>query len=180
CGAADDDDEGHTTDRLSQDGRQRRGTDAETENRYQDDVTDDVEGRGDQRYDHRRRGQLFAPQVPGSGEGYEQERQAEHADAQVYVRRFCGGLLSPEQPDQRLHTDPDHQTEDDADTDGEPQALDCVVGRTAFVTGAQEPGDGGGGAVSEEDAKRGEGEQDRRGHGETAQRVGAQMADDRG
>ena len=99
------------------------------------------------------------------------------------IRRYVVGRVrdvrvGAERADQRLGEHDPQDGRDRADQDRQPDPVDPLGQGAAAVTGAEPPGDAGGGAVGEEDAQPDGGLQDHRGDPESGQRCGAEVADD--
>ena len=92
------------------------------------------------------------------------------------VRRRVGRRT--ERCDQRLGGDGQRGREQHADDQGQPDAVDALGDRGPQVAGADPAGDGGRGAVGEEDADRDGRREQRAGDAEPGQLRGAEVTDD--
>ena len=105
---------------------------------------------------------------------------SEQGDVQVPrgVRRDVGARTEPADDGARRRQH--HDGHDRTDQRRQPEAVHPLGERALRVAGTHPPGDGGRGAVGEEDAQADQGAEHRRGDPEPGQLRGAEVADDGG
>ena len=154
---------------LGCEGAQAQG-DAEVQPEHEGRVQRDVHAIGGHRDQQRRPGVLQSAQDASPGQHDQHRRRPEQADAQVGDRLQAHRRRAAESADDLRGERPAGREHQDADCGGEPEPVDAVPDRGLAAAGAELPGDGGRGAVGEEDGHAHERGQGLAGDAKAAQR----------
>lgn len=123
---------------------------------------------------------LKAAEIAGAGQGDQQGRRAEDAEAQVRLRERVDARRCPHRVDDDGREGQPQHREADAEAGGQPDAVDAVLGRGAPVPRPDLAGDRARGRIGEEVEDRERRRQHRARDRQPGERVRAQMPDDGG
>ncbi len=179
-GTGDDQEVGERGAVLGEDRAPRRTLDAEVERVDEEQLDREVGDVGHHGDDERGRGVLHAAQVARTGEREQERGRPEDADAQVVDRegRHAGARAHHVDDERRRHEAEHGQCQSQAQR--EPAAVDSALGRVLAAARPELAGHPRGRAVGEEVEHAERRRQHRAGDGQTGERAGAEVPDDRG